>query len=162
MSKESGVVIRSVREDDIPAVVGLIHEFADYMQLDEPLTITAQALKFALFEKRQGEAIVAEVDGELVGYAYFFQTLGTFSGRQGLFMEDLFVSGKCRRGGIGQAIMARLATIALERDCDHLEWGCRDWNHKAIAFYLKQGASVVPEKSTYRLDQAGLRRLGAV
>lgn len=78
-----------------------------------------------------------------------------------MFMEDLFVSGRCRRGGIGQAFMARLASIALERDCDRLEWHCRDWNHKAIAFYRAQGASVVPDASLYRLDQAGLRRMGA-
>ncbi len=160
MTKADGVAIRFVREDDLPAVVGLIHEFADYMQLDEPLTVTATALRTALFEKGQGEALVAEADGRLVAYAYFFQTYATFAGKPAMFMEDLFVSGQCRRGGVGQAMLARLAAIALERGCDRLEWCCRDWNHKAIAFYLKQGASRIPEISVYHLDQAGLQRLG--
>ena len=109
--------------------------------------------------KPAAEAIVAEVDGDAVGFALFFTTFSTFRGQPGLYLEDLYVRPAERGWGIGKALIAAVAKRAVERGCGRLEWSVLNWNDPAIAFYVAVGARPMDEWTTYRIDDAALVRL---
>ena len=104
--------------------------------------------------------IVAEADGEVVAFALFFTNFSTFLGKPGLYLEDLIVTPAERGQGIGQALLERLARIAVERDYGRFEWSVLDWNENAIRFYERMGASVMPEWRICRVTGDALCRLG--
>ncbi len=97
------------------------------------------------------EAIVAEVEGKIVGFALFFQNYSTFLTKPGIYLEDLFVLPEYRRRGIAKAILRYLANLAIARDVGRLEWSVLDWNQNAIAFYEKIGANILPDWRICRL-----------
>jgi GNAT superfamily N-acetyltransferase len=95
------------------------------------------------------------------GFALFFHNFSTFEGRPGIYLEDLFVRPEARGSGLGKALLAELAALAVERDCARLEWSVLDWNEPAIGFYQKLGARLMDEWTVMRLDSGNLARLGA-
>ena len=103
--------------------------------------------------------MIAEDDGEPVGFALFFHTFSTFLAQPGLYLEDLFVVPEHRGGGIGRALLERLARVAVERGCGRLEWAVLDWNQDAIRFYERLGAKPNSEWTVYRLTGEPLRAL---
>jgi GNAT superfamily N-acetyltransferase len=105
------------------------------------------------------EAIVAERGGEVVAFALFFTNFSTFLGKPGLYLEDLIVAPAQRGQGIGSALLARLARIAVERDYGRFEWSVLDWNEHAIRFYERMGATVMPDWRICRVTGEGLQRL---
>jgi GNAT superfamily N-acetyltransferase len=105
--------------------------------------------------------IIGEVDGAAQGFALFFHNFSTFEGKPGVYLEDLFVQPEARGSGLGKALLARLAAIAVERDCARLEWSVLDWNEPAIGFYKKLGARLMDEWTVMRVDGAALVQLGA-
>jgi len=152
--------IRVAQPEDATLLFGLIGELADYEGLADAVKGDAQLLAAGLFDRRAAEALLAEVDGEAVGYAVFFATFSTFECRPGLWVEDLFVKQARRGQGIGRALLARIAGIAVDRNCTRLEWSALDWNEPALCFYEGLGATPLEEWRALRLEGEALRNLG--
>jgi GNAT superfamily N-acetyltransferase len=149
--------IRPATRDDVPLLLELIGELADYERLRDEVVLDAGLLERHLFgERPAAEAVLADVGGEAIGYALFFPTFSTFLGRPGLWLEDLFVLPAHRRGGVGRALLLHVAQLAVARGCGRLEWSALDWNAPALAFYRELGARVLPEWHLHRLDGAAL------
>jgi len=109
--------------------------------------------------KRAAEVVIGYAGDEPAGFAVFFQTFSTFLGLPGMYLEDLFVEPAYRRQGLGEALLAHLAKIAVERGCGRVEWSVLGWNELAIGFYQKLGARPMNDWVTYRLTGDSLRRL---
>jgi GNAT superfamily N-acetyltransferase len=156
------VRIREVRPDDVEAVVGLVHELADYEREPESCHLTPDQLTAALFGPTPALfGHVAEVGGEVVGCALWFLNFSTWQGVHGVYLEDLYVRPGHRGAGLGRALLARLAQVCVERGYGRLEWSVLDWNAPSIAFYRSLGAVAMDEWTTYRLDGPALASLGA-
>jgi len=152
--------LRSVTENDVDALFGLILALADYEELSHQVTGSASQLRSHLFgERRLIEAIVAEVDQKIVGFALFFYNYSTFLTKPGIYLEDLFVLPDYRRFGIGTALLTHLAQRALSEGCGRLEWSVLDWNAPAIAFYQRMGADVLPDWRICRVTGDALTSL---
>lgn len=98
------------------------------------------------------EVLIAEIDGTAAGFALFFPTYSTFLTRPGLWLEDLFVTPEHRRGGVGGALLTRVAQLAADRSCGRLEWSVLGWNRSAVDFYRRLGARLMHEWSICRVD----------
>lgn len=144
----------------MPLVADFIRALAEYEKLLHEVRFDEAALAERLFgERRYAEVLIGEVDGRPEGFALFFHNFSTFEGKPGVYLEDLFVNPAARGAELGKALLARLAQIAVERDCPRLEWWVLDWNEPAINFYKSLGASPMDEWTTYRVDGAALKRL---
>jgi len=151
-------VIREARAEDVPAVVGLVHELAEYERSPESCTLTEEQLHAALFgPEAVARCHVAEVGGEVVGCAIWFRNFSTWRGVPGIYLEDLFVRPAHRGSGLGRALLAALAAVCTERGYARLEWQVLDWNEPSIGFYKSLGAVPMDEWTTYRLDGDALR-----
>ncbi|CAN5901954.1 GNAT family N-acetyltransferase [soil metagenome] len=156
------IMIRPAVPDDAETIVSLIRELADYERLTHEVKATAHDLRKNLFGPRPfAEAILAEIDGETVGFALFFPSFSTFRGQPGIYLEDLFVRPEHRGGGVGKALLASVARIALERSCGRLEWSVLDWNDPAIGFYRSLGAQAMDEWTVHRIADEPLVRLAS-
>jgi GNAT superfamily N-acetyltransferase len=161
MVSPSQTHIRPAQPNDVPGIHALLLELADYERLSHTVKATEDALHEALFgSKPAAEAIVAEVDGRMVGYALYFTTYSTFVGRPGIYLEDLFVQPASRGQGIGKQLLARVAATAIERNCGRLEWAVLDWNQPSIEFYKRLGASTMDDWTVYRMTGESLAALG--
>jgi GNAT superfamily N-acetyltransferase len=142
----------------VPALVGLITELAVFEKLEHLVSVTPQSLLQQLFGPRPAaEAVVAEVQGAVVGFALFFHNFSTFVGKPGLYLEDLYVQPAHRGTGIGRQLLQHLGALAVERGCGRFEWSVLDWNASAIRFYEKMGASVLPDWRICRVTGAALQ-----
>ena len=152
--------IRVAQAGDEAGIFALIRALAEYEQLSQAVTGSAEELAADLFGPRPAaEALVAEADGNLVAFALYFQNYSTFLTRPGLYLEDLFVLPDYRRRGIASGLLSRLARIATERRCGRLEWSVLDWNADAIAFYERLGARVLPDWRICRVTGVALSSL---
>ncbi|MEE8310749.1 MAG: GNAT family N-acetyltransferase [Candidatus Binatia bacterium] len=155
------MIVREATPDDVAFVVEAIRGLAEYEKLAHECEARAAMLERHVFgEPQYAEILIGEVDGERAGYALFFHTYSTFLTRPGLYLEDLFVRPADRRRGLGRALLARVAGLAVERGCGRLEWAVLDWNEPAIAFYRSLGAGPLEGWTTYRLTGEALARLG--
>jgi GNAT superfamily N-acetyltransferase len=153
--------IRPAAARDVPAVHGLIRELAEYERLTALCTGTADELAASLAADRPAaEVLVAEVDGEIVGFALFFPTFSTFLAKAGLWLEDLYVRPGHRAQGIGTRLLRAVAALAVERGCGRFEWAVLDWNAPAIGFYERMGATVMPDWRIARVTGGLLEQLG--
>jgi GNAT superfamily N-acetyltransferase len=156
------VRIRPATRADAPALMRLIRALAVYERLEDQVHATEELLAEHLFgERPAAEALLAELDGEPIGYALWFTTFSTFLARPGIWLEDVFVLPDRRRAGLGRALLARVAAIAVERDAGRLEWSALDWNEPALAFYRSLGAEPLREWIIHRLSGPELQRLAA-
>ena len=149
--------IRPARPEDAKIIWTLIRELAEYEQLLHIFEATEQQLAAGLFGPDAcAESLIAELDGQPVGCAIFLRNLSTFSGRPGLYVEDLYVRPAFRGRGIGKSLLAEIARIALDRNYARLEWAALDWNAPAIRFYKKIGSKLRDEWRLFRLSGAAL------
>ena len=156
----STTAIRPAAPPDLPLICALIRELAEYEHLSHEVRLNDEALGTHLFGSRpMAEVLIAELDGEAVGFALFFHNFSTFEGRPGIYLEDLFVRPHARRHGLGKALLAALAALAVERDCARLEWWVLDWNTPSIAFYKSLGARPMDEWTVMRVDGEALTQL---
>lgn len=152
--------IRPATRADIPALLALIRELADYEKLAHLVVNDEARLERELFgEGSCAEAIVCRADGEIVGMAIYFHNFSTFLGRKGLYLEDLYVQPAHRGRGYGKALLLALARIAHERGCGRFEWMVLDWNEPSIRFYESLGAVRMEEWRLFRVAGEALEKL---
>jgi GNAT superfamily N-acetyltransferase len=153
--------IRPARPQDVPAVVSMVHELADYERAPEQCHLTEEQLHAALFGPSPAlyGHVAAGPDGPL-GFALWFLNFSTWEGVHGIYLEDLFVSPAARGSGAGRALLAALATICVNRGYRRLDWWVLNWN-PAREFYATIGAVAMDEWIPYRLEGDALRALGA-
>ena len=155
-------IVRFATREDVPVIVSLIRELAAYERLEHLATATPARLELQLFgDKPACECLVAEQDGEPVGFALFFHNFSTFLCQKGLYLEDLFVRPTARGTGLGTLLLQRLARIAVERDCGRFDWAVLDWNVDAQAFYKRMGATMLDDWRICRVAGEALQALGA-
>ena len=155
--------IRTATEDDVPAIQRMVHDLAEYEREPDAVESTEDHVRAALFPAEGTPttfAHLAEVDGEVVGMAVWFLTYSTWTGRNGIWLEDLWVDPAHRGSGLGKGLLAALARECRERDFRRLEWWVLNWNTPSIAFYESIGAVAQGEWTTYRLDGDALAALG--
>ena len=146
--------------EDVPLILELIRELAEYEREPDAVETTAAQLQDALFGPRPAaEAVIARVDGAAAGWALWFQTYSTWTGRPGLWLEDLYVRPQHRRAGVGRALLHHLARVCRERRYGRLEWSVLDWNQPALNFYEALGSTPMSDWTTHRLDAAAIERL---
>ena len=152
--------IRPARASDAHAILSFVRALAEFEHLADRVTATEETIAGSLFGPRpHAECLVAECGKEPAGIALFFHNFSTFTGKPGLYLEDIFVSPAYRRLGIGLAFFRELARLALARDCARLEWAVLDWNESALAFYRRLGAEPMSEWTVQRLTRGKLERL---
>ena len=148
--------------NDLSLILALIKELAEYERLAHEVVATEEVLSETLFgERPYAEVVLAYYDDEPVGYALYFHSYSTFLGRPGLYLEDLFVRPAVRGKGIGKALLAFVAHIAIERTCGRLEWSVLNWNEPAIGFYKSLGAKPMDTWTVYRMTDEPLARLAS-
>ncbi len=158
-----GAVLRSAVEADVPELLRLVRALATYEKEPDAVEATEDSYRAILFPPDAtptGFAEVAELNGRLVGMAFWYVTFSTWSGRNGIWLEDFFVEPASRGQGLGHHLLSRLARICVLRDYPRLEWWVLDWNQSAIEFYQSRGARGMSEWTHYRLDGAELDELG--
>jgi ribosomal protein S18 acetylase RimI-like enzyme len=151
--------IERATERDLPLILGLIRSLAEYEKLADAVVATEDTLRDSLFVKRAAEVLIGYAGDDPAGFAVFFQTFSTFLGVPGMYLEDIFVEPRFRRQGLGEALLAHLAKLAVERGCGRLEWSVLDWNELAIGFYRKIGAQLMDDWTICRLSGDPLKRL---
>ena len=162
MSGDAGLDIRPAAPEDVPLLLAMIRELAEYEQLADQVRATEALLHRALFgDPPAAEALIARQDGEPIGYALYFSTFSTFLAIQGVWLEDVFVRPEHRKAGAGRALLASVAARLRERGGRRLEWAALDWNELALGFYRGLGARQMGEWITHRLTGADLERLAA-
>jgi GNAT superfamily N-acetyltransferase len=151
------MTIRFATKEDIPVILKLIKGIAEYEKLLHEVTATEEILYDSLFVRKAAEVLLGEHDGEMIGFALFFHNFSTFTGKPGLYLEDLYVLPQYRHQGFGKQFFAELMQIANQRDCGRMEWICLDWNAPAIQFYTENlGAMPMDEWTVYRLSKQQL------
>lgn len=154
--------LRAAEPRDVPAIVGLIRELAEFEKLTHLLQVTPESLAPHLFgPKPVVEAMVAEAGGEVIAFALYFTNFSTFLSKPGLYLEDLYVRPAYRQLGIGKALLQRLGALAVERGYGRFEWSVLDWNENAIRFYEKMGATVLPDWRICRVTGPALQAFAA-
>lgn len=158
----SDAVLREARPGDEPGILACIQALADYEREPDAVENTVEALRATLFgDTPQAFVHVVERSGEVVGIAFWFVTYSTWTGRHGIWLEDLIVLPQHRAAGYGKALIASLAAVCQERGYSRLEWTVLDWNEPAIGFYRAIGAAPMAEWTTQRLTGDALAALGA-
>jgi len=155
-------VIRPARRDDVPVLIELVGDLAEYERARHEVQADEAMLGAALFGPSPAAfAHVADVDGAVVGFALWFLSFSTWLGRHGIYLEDLYVRPEHRGAGHGRALLAALAAVAVERGYGRVEWAVLDWNEPALGFYRSIGAVAMDEWTTHRLTGDALRALAA-
>jgi hypothetical protein len=159
----SAVRIAPARPEDVATLFALVRALAEYERLTHLVSGCEDDLREELFGAHPViESVLAWDGAQAVGFALYFHNYSTFLARRGLYLEDLFVVPGARGRGIGKALIAHCARVALARACGRFEWSVLDWNESAIRFYESLGAELLPDWRICRITGDALRRLGAV
>jgi GNAT superfamily N-acetyltransferase len=152
--------IRPAVPGDIPLIVELIRELADYEKApQESVARPEDLLRDGWGAQPKFRVLIAEWNGKPAGFALFFYNYSTWQGRPGIYLEDLFVRPEFRKLGIGKALLVRLAQIAVEENCGRFQWAVLDWNQPSIDFYEALGAKKLSDWIIMRVDGEALQRL---
>ncbi len=153
-------MIRSATPADVGTILRFVRDLAAFEREPDAVEATEETLTEALFGPRPAaEAVIAEDATGALGFALFFHNFSTWTGRRGLYLEDLYVTPDARGQGVGTAVLRHLAALALERGCGRFEWSVLDWNADAIALYRRMGAVGQDEWTVQRVSGEALRRL---
>ena len=144
--------VRPATSDDVPLILGFIKELAIYEKAESEVVATEADIRQSLFgDEPRAHAVICRIDGAACGFTLYFFNYSTWQGRQGLYLEDLYVSPAHRNAGAGKALLHHLARIAVANNCGRFEWSVLDWNEPAIQFYKSIGAVPMDEWVRYRL-----------
>lgn len=156
-------LLRKARADDCGLILSLIRELAEYEKLAHEVVATEEVLRETLFgEHPAAEVIFGEHRGQIVSYALFFHNFSTFTGRPGIYLEDIYVKPEMRGRGFGKCLLTYVARLAVERKCTRMEWSVLDWNEPAIRFYRALGAVPMDEWTVQRLDGSALDNVASM
>ena len=156
----TAAVVRRIRDTDVSAVVRLAHDLAEYERAAHECHLTDDQLRAAVFGPQPALfGHVAELDGEVVGFALWFLSFSTWRGTHGIYLEDLYVRPEHRGSGLGRALLRALARECVRRGLGRLEWSVLDWNAPSIAFYKSLGAQPMDEWTVHRLADDTLAAL---
>jgi diamine N-acetyltransferase len=154
------LTIRRVRPGEAGLVLAFIRELAEYEKLSHEVEATEDMIAEALFSSNpQLFCAIAEWDGEAVGFAVWFANFSTFSGRHGIYLEDLYVRPSHRGRGLGKALLVHLARECVDNGWSRLQWAVLDWNAPSIAFYKSLGAAMMDDWTLCRVTGPALTRL---
>jgi GNAT superfamily N-acetyltransferase len=157
------IQIRPAEASDVPLMLELIHALATYERApDAGVASELDLIRDGFGERPFFHCLIAEEDGEGAGFALFFFNYSTWRGRPGIHLEDLFVLPRFRGRGIGKALLARVAAIAVENRCARFQWDVLDWNQPAIDFYHSLGANFLSEWRIMRVSGEALDALAAM
>ncbi len=149
----SDATIRRAIAADAGAIAAMIHELAEFEKLLDVYEASEERLVATLFGERPAAAsLVAELDGEIVGYAIFFTTFSTFLALPGIWLEDIYVRPAARRSGVGGELFAAVAREVVAIGGGRMEWSALDWNERALAFYSQLGAELLDDWLMLRLS----------
>ncbi len=155
-------MIRPATHDDVEVLVQFIHDLAEFERSPASVEIEPDQLRAALFEPSPTVfAHVAEEGGTVLGTAIWFRNFSTWTGRGGIYLEDLYVRPEARARGIGRALITELAAVAHRAGYGRVDWSVLDWNEQAIRFYRSLGAVPMDEWTGYRLAGPALAALGS-
>ena len=161
-SVSNTLTLRAAVPADVPVILSLIRELAEYEKLTHEVSASEEALRRDLFGERPvAEVLIADWNDAPAGFALFFANYSTFLARPGIYLEDLYVRRALRGHGIGRALLSRVATMALARGCGRLEWSVLDWNTPALKFYATLGARAMSEWTIHRVTGSDLQELAA-
>lgn len=138
---KNNLTIRRTNEKDLHLIYELINGLALYEKRPQDMTGTEEMLKYWLFDKKIATVLIAEFEGETVGYAIYYPVFGSFAAKANVHIEDLFIKPEYRHMGFGKQFFFKLSETIEEEGYSRLEWSCLDWNEAAIAFYKKIGAT---------------------
>lgn len=157
------MTVRPVRPGDVPAVVGLVRELAEYEKAAHEVRLTGAQLAAALFGEHPAlfGHVAESADGEVVGMALWFLNFSTWRGTHGVYLEDLYVRPAHRGTGLGRELLRTLADVCVQRGYSRLEWAVLNWNEPSIEFYRAAGAVAMDEWSVFRLTDDALTRFAA-
>jgi GNAT superfamily N-acetyltransferase len=154
------IELRDATPDDVTLILGFIRELAAYEREPDAVKMTEAQLHESLFGTfRRAEALAVEIDGAPQGTALWYESFNTWTGRPGLSVEDVFVREAYRGQGVGRAIFAHLAKLAVQRNYFRMEWQVLEWNAPAIKFYEGLGATAQADWLKYRLSGEALNAL---
>ena len=146
-------ILRKATSKDCPLILSFIKELAEYEKLLHEVIASVDILEESLFgEKAYAQSVIGEYQGTAVGYVLFFHNFSTFTGRPGIYLEDLYVKPHMRGKGFGKCLLAYLAKLAVDTGCTRVEWSVLDWNEPSIQFYRSIGAAPMDEWTVQRLD----------
>lgn len=146
------LTIRPAMREDAATLLGFIRELAIYEKAEHEVAATVATIEESIFGPRSvTRALICEKDGVAIGMAIWFFSYSTWQARNGLYLEDLYVTPAARGAGAGKAMLRRLAGIAVENGCGRFEWSVLDWNEPAIRVYDSLGAEPQTEWIRYRL-----------
>ena len=152
-----GFFIRDTTIEDSELILNFIKKLAEYEQLSHEVVATVETLRETLFgEKAYAEVVIGEFEGVPVGYALFFYNFSTFTGRPGIYLEDIYVDKEMRGKGFGKCLLAYIAKLAVERNCTRVDWSVLDWNEPSIQFYRSIGAIPMEAWTVQRLHGEAL------
>ncbi|APX64979.1 GNAT family N-acetyltransferase [Sphingomonas sp. gentR] len=154
------ITLRPAEPADAATILGFVRELAAFEREPDAVVATEPMLAEALFGvPPAAEAVIAERDGQAVGFALFFANFSTWTGRRGLYLEDLYVTPSARGAGVGKALLIHLAGIARDRGWARFEWSVLDWNTPAVEFYRAMGAQAMDEWTVQRVSGEALKTL---
>lgn len=154
----AAVNIRVATADDAALILRFIRELAIYEKAESSVQTDEDGIRASLFgPDAKAHALICEADGNAIGYAVYFYNYSTWLGRNGIYLEDLYVSPDSRGSGAGKALLQHIARIAVAQNCGRFEWSVLDWNEPAIRFYEAAGARPQSEWTVYRMEGEALR-----
>ena len=150
--------IRPAHRDDAAQILAFITELAEYERARHEVIASQADIERTLFDEgAKALSLICERDGQAIGYAVYFYSYSTWLGRNGIYLEDLYITPEQRGGGAGKKLLRHIAIEACENGCGRLEWSVLDWNEPAIKFYQSLGAAPQDEWVRYRLEGETLK-----
>jgi GNAT superfamily N-acetyltransferase len=163
MGTGMGTAIRSATAADVAQILAFIRALAAFERAPDAVVATEEGLlRDGFGPSPYYSCLIAEHDEQPAGFALFFYNYSTWMGRPGIYLEDLFVLPEFRGRGIGKALLQRVATVAVEKECGRLNWAVLDWNTPAIDFYRAMGAEFMDEWRLVRLEGEAIKRLAGI
>ena len=158
-TKIDGFKLRKTEIDDSALILELIKEIAVYEKMLDEVIATEESIRESIFKRKEAEVLIAEFNGETIGYVLYFFNYSTFIGKAGFYLEDIYIKPEYRGRGIGKEIFRIIANIAYEKGCERMEWSCLNWNTPSIKFYKSLGAVPMSEWTVYRLTREKIKEL---
>ena len=160
-TKNEKFTLKMATSNDAELIVQFINKLAKFQKMEQTTTVTPERIK-RLLDNNLAEVVLGYYEETPVAFSYFHQRSSAFTGRSGLYIDNFLIDDSMRGKGLGNIMFQFLSKYAVDSGCELLEWGCLDWNKKAIEFYEKQGAYCIDIMKIYRLSPEKLLENGSL